>query len=522
MPFDFGLGFGDQSEKGSFNQTTTPLIPDWLEGPYKDLIGAVSSLGYTDHNARVPGPTGNQQSSFNFAAGLADRYGVSAPTQPTSASLAPAPSTTGSSAGGLFGSLGVSATPTPDYAGYVTSHPDLNSAFQNKGGKDDRWGDTIEEWGKHHWNAYGQTENRSLPTIAAPQPVQPSTTTGGAAPSQPGHTPSATEPIVLSGPNPLDNYADAGDAARGLIGQRNQIDGAETGESATVVAPQIGSFSFVDAPGTIDVSSVASQSVLDGLGDYMSPYTQDVIDTTLDGFDDNAGRQQAAYAAKGAASGAFGGSRFAVGEAQLTSDLARERAAMEASLRDEGFRFGAGLSSTDADRRQAAGTINAQAENSAAEEAAARDMNAQALNQNASLSAATSQLGVDANVALDNAARSDAISMFNAGEINEVKALNLSAAEAGATRDLTAAGLLGDIGSQQTQDELATMAMLAEVGGIERAIQQAQANGDIDMLTQLMALYQGYPINTFTGADTSGNSSGSTSGFNFEFGGGNK
>jgi len=70
---------------------------------------------------------------------------------------------------------------------------------------------------------------------------------------------------------------------------------------------------------------------------YMSPYQQDVIDTTLKEFDIQAqkglpGIGQAAYQA-----GAFGGARQGVAEAEYGAASARNRAALQAQLLSQGF-----------------------------------------------------------------------------------------------------------------------------------------------------------------------------------------
>jgi len=75
---------------------------------------------------------------------------------------------------------------------------------------------------------------------------------------------------------------------------------------------------------------------------FMSPYTQQVVDTTLQGYDQNAGMQQAALAARGAANKGFGGSRFGVAEGLLGGQLAQGRASTEAGLRDSAYNTGMG------------------------------------------------------------------------------------------------------------------------------------------------------------------------------------
>jgi len=146
---------------------------------------------------------------------------------------------------------------------------------------------------------------------------------------------------------------DAAQAQSGLIGAVQgwspaMIDAARAYEAA-------GNASQAISPG-----SVKSQSLLTNLDSYMSPYTEDVVDTTLAGFDENAGRIEAQQQAQAASNGAFGGSRYGVLQAITQGELARERAGTEAGLRDTAFNTGAGLSADDANRRQSASATNAQ------------------------------------------------------------------------------------------------------------------------------------------------------------------
>lgn len=70
---------------------------------------------------------------------------------------------------------------------------------------------------------------------------------------------------------------------------------------------------------------------------YSNPFDQQVIDTTLQGYDQDAGQRQAQFAASGARNGAFGGSRFGIAEGQLGADLALGRGQLEGGLRQTGF-----------------------------------------------------------------------------------------------------------------------------------------------------------------------------------------
>jgi hypothetical protein len=86
----------------------------------------------------------------------------------------------------------------------------------------------------------------------------------------------------------------------------------------------------------------------DQLGAYQNPFQQQVIDTTLAGYDQDAGQRQAALMAQGARNGAFGSSRFGIAQGQLGADLTLGRGQLEGGLRSQGFNTAAGYGMQDA------------------------------------------------------------------------------------------------------------------------------------------------------------------------------
>ena len=70
---------------------------------------------------------------------------------------------------------------------------------------------------------------------------------------------------------------------------------------------------------------------------FMSPYQQQVIDTTLAEFDTQTARGVPQLAADAIQAGAFGGGREGVAQAQYASDAAAKRAALQAQLLGQGF-----------------------------------------------------------------------------------------------------------------------------------------------------------------------------------------
>ena len=117
---------------------------------------------------------------------------------------------------------------------------------------------------------------------------------------------------------------------------------------STVMGPQ-----FVAGPGAL---TTQAEGLASGLGGYepflqqagqlrgptayqayMSPYQQDVIDTTLAEFDVQAQRGLPALSARAISAGAFGGGREGVERAVYQSESDRNRAALQAQLLAQGF-----------------------------------------------------------------------------------------------------------------------------------------------------------------------------------------
>jgi hypothetical protein len=200
-------------------------------------------------------------------------------------------------------------------------------------------------------------------------------------------------------------------------------------------------------------------SLLDNLKAYMSPYTNDVVRSTLAGFDQNAGMTRAQQALDLARSGAFGGSGAAIAQSMTNQGLALARAQQEAQLRDQAFNTGAGLSNMDASRFQEANMANAQME-----------AQAKALN---------------ANLAYQTQAQNAALALQGRGQTADM----LMNGDANARQNIQLQGVLGSD---------------------MRAIDQARNNAPIDLLKTQVALNQGIPANLFRGETSDMNGTNTT------------
>ena len=85
------------------------------------------------------------------------------------------------------------------------------------------------------------------------------------------------------------------------------------------------------------LTSAAASAGPQAYQQFMSPYQQDVIDTTLTEFDRQTQAGIPALNKAAIQAGAFGGARQGVQQAEFLSNQARNRAALEAGLRQQGF-----------------------------------------------------------------------------------------------------------------------------------------------------------------------------------------
>ena len=96
------------------------------------------------------------------------------------------------------------------------------------------------------------------------------------------------------------------------------------------------------------------------IASYMSPYQQDVIDTTMTEFDEQALRQKATQAANALGTpGAFGGGREGVLQAQYQTGSDRNRAALHAQMLQQGYQQAQQARQQDFRQQQALATQQA-------------------------------------------------------------------------------------------------------------------------------------------------------------------
>ena len=176
---------------------------------------------------------------------------------------------------------------------------------------------------------YTQTVRRS-PAIEAAQEnyIDLLTQQVGRAPGSAGVPTLAELGPQIAGQNVLTQAAQQQAATQAGLGQlsfgaEGQVTGAGQGTGVAGYQP------FLD--------QAAAYSGPQAFQSFMSPYQQQVIDTTLAEFDTQTARGVPQLAANAIQAGAFGGGREGVAQAQYASDAAQKRALLQAQLLGQGF-----------------------------------------------------------------------------------------------------------------------------------------------------------------------------------------
>lgn len=217
-------------------------------------------------------------------------------------------------------------------------------------------------------------------------------------------------------------------------------------------------------------------SLLENLGAYMSPYTQQVVDSTMRDFDFNAAQQRSQQTLDMAGAGAFGGSGAALTRSMADDASARARATTIAGLRDQAFQTGASLSNSDAERRQKASI--------AAADAAAKGASLAEQQRQYDLSLAEQGRQFDANYNMD------------------------------------LAKTLAGFGTAQDANKRANIDSLFTAGGTMREIDGQNKTAELDLMRWYVDTFGSLPLDMFGGTRTQGTENTQSRGSSTSIGGG--
>lgn len=477
----------DGKQETTSTNASLPNAPEWVTGGVEALNAAILNLGKRDPKDFVPGATSTQSQAFDLARGIGSRYGAS-PVPMVQAATPDSivlPDNGSSSGSGLFASLGVQEPDTTqyDWENIFNNRPDLQTAYEGLTPQQRRDIAQVqgiptgninhEDFTRFHFENHPITEDGRRQAQELSRPNTGGSKGGDPRSGQPGRdiilgpdlrVQAGPAPSGGSGPgfNPLDYYTQSAAGTRA---------GATAGANLTDSSDVFELLLNGEGAPNVKAGRVSAQSLLDNLQKYISPHIDNVVDTTLANYDEQAARTRAQRAAVAAGTGAHRGTRNSIYEAILEGEIGRERANTEATLRDQAFTTGASLSADDANRRQSASSANAELAQRASESNAQMDLTRM-------LNAANMMFSED---------------QFNAGQEDR----SLDRLMQG-SRDLT------NIASTYQGNERADIGLIAELGERERSIAQQEANAELGLLSTISNLLGNQRYEQVTGQVGSG------------------
>ena len=128
-----------------------------------------------------------------------------------------------------------------------------------------------------------------------------------------------------------------------------------TGIDTSKFAPQVADQVKLQTDAAAAAADLGTLVGPDAFKQFMSPYQQEVIDTTLAEFDRNQAIQQTGLRDAAIQSGAFGGAREGVMAAEAARGAATNRANLQAQLLAQGFQQAQAAAAADLQARQGLG-----------------------------------------------------------------------------------------------------------------------------------------------------------------------
>jgi hypothetical protein len=125
-------------------------------------------------------------------------------------------------------------------------------------------------------------------------------------------------------------------------------------------APTIAAQSQLQKDAATAAGGLGSLIGPDAYKSYMSPYQQEVIDTTLTAFDKNQAIQQTALRDKAIQAGAYGGAKSGIMEAEFLNQGAINKAQLQAQLLAQGFQQAQAAAAQDLAAQQGLGQYQTQ------------------------------------------------------------------------------------------------------------------------------------------------------------------
>lgn len=295
---------------------------------------------------------------------------------------------------------------------------------------------------------------------------------------------------------------------------------------------------------SIDPNSVGNVSTApvsaSQIANYMNPYTSSVVDTTNSDLERARQVQRVQDQQSATADGAFGGARSGVADSLTNEAYLRTLGSQDAALNSAGFNTALSAAQNDQDLGLQAQTQNQNTAASIAGQNAGYQQQSGLANQAATNAQSQFNASNRQQTSLSNQAAQNAMGQTNLAALNTAGATNAAntlaanlanqnAGLQGAGLNLQAGSQLGSLAGQQLSQPLAALQAALGVGNQQQAQQQATDTANYTnyqnaqnwplMVQQLVNQSLGLAGNPTLGSSQStGTSTGSSSGFNFGLG----
>jgi hypothetical protein len=298
------------------------------------------------------------------------------------------------------------------------------------------------------------------------------------------------------------NAVNAANLNRGAVRDINaeriaadKVSGANvTSEALGQIAPQARS----------NIRDVAAGSFLNqNMQQYMNPYTQQVVDTSLQDLERSRQLAQQQGAAQAVKAKAFGGSRQGVAEAETNRAYADQAARTAAGLRSQGFDTASQLAQADLARQMQAQQLNQAQDAATTQQALALSGQFGLANQQAALEAARANQATGLQAQTSNQGMDWNVGQMNTQLSQQAALANQQAALQANQQKLAAAAQLAGIGGQQQQMGFAGANQMLGIGNQQQQYTQQQLDAARNLeLERQQIINQSLGINVGGGSGT--------------------
>lgn len=278
----------------------------------------------------------------------------------------------------------------------------------------------------------------------------------------------------------------------------DKVSGADvTSEALSQIAPQA----------RANIRDVNAGSFLNqNMQQYMNPYTQQVVDTSLQDLERSRQLTQQQGAAQAVKAKAFGGSRQGVAEAETNRAYADQAARTASGLRSQGFDTASSLAQADLNRQMQAQQLNQAQDAATTQQSLALSGQFGLANQQAGLEAARANQATGLQAQTSNQGMDWNVGQMNTQLAQQAALANQQAGLQANQQKLAAGGQLANIGGQQQQMGITGANQMANIGNQQQQFSQQQ----LDAVRNL-PLEQQQIINQALGLNVGGGSGATSS-----------